>query len=273
MRCCLLASAIAASVLLGPPALAQSPADLPRDAQEAFLRTAEIVSSQRSSTGITVPTNAVLSDGTLTHRAQIQDVDIFEREFKTVTGTEINFRDSYKYNIAAYLLDKHLDLRMVPVSVSHRVGSRTAAVTWWVDTVMMNELDRVEQQQRSADPRGWASQMYVVRVFDQLIDNIDRNGGNLLITDDWTISMIDHTRAFRTRKSLRTPDNLEWCERQLLAKLRVLDEGTLTSLLGEQLSGTEIEGVAARAALIVEHFDARIADLGEGAVLYDLPPR
>ena len=39
--------------------------------------------------------------------------------------------------------------------------------------------------------------MSLVRVFDQLIGNIDRNVGNLLITSDWRIWAIDHTRAFR----------------------------------------------------------------------------
>ena len=40
--------------------------------------------------------------------------------------------------------------------------------------------------------------MQIVRLFDQLIYNIDRNLGNLMITNDWTIWAIDHTRAFRT---------------------------------------------------------------------------
>ena len=39
--------------------------------------------------------------------------------------------------------------------------------------------------------------MQLVRLFDQLIYNIDRNIGNLMITNDWRIWAIDHTRAFR----------------------------------------------------------------------------
>ena len=126
---------------------------LTRAEQEEFLKTADIIRTQVSTVGITAPTNATMSDGTVTHQAQIQDVDIFEREFKTITGTEFNFRDSYKYNIAAYLLDKHMDLNMVPVSVERRVGSSTAAVTWWVDDVAMNESQRVDRKLRSPNPR------------------------------------------------------------------------------------------------------------------------
>ena len=40
--------------------------------------------------------------------------------------------------------------------------------------------------------------MWVVRLFDQLIYNTDRNLGNLLIDKDWRLWMIDHTRAFKT---------------------------------------------------------------------------
>ena len=115
--------------------------------------------------------------------------------------------------------------------------------------------------------------MYAVRMFDQLIDNTDRTGTNLLITSDWNIWMIDHTRAFRTRKSLRTPKDLEWVDRNMLERLRELDEATLTELLSDYLTGSEIEGVAVRAELICQVFDERIAELGAGSVLYTLPPR
>ena len=36
-----------------------------------------------------------------------------------------------------------------------------------------------------------------LRIFDELIQNRDRNTGNLLWTTDWKMWMIDHTRAFR----------------------------------------------------------------------------
>ena len=44
--------------------------------------------------------------------------------------------------------------------------------------------------------------MQMLRLFDQLIANIDRNLGNLLIGNDWTIWAIDHTRAFRTHANV-----------------------------------------------------------------------
>ena len=147
--------------------------------------------------GVTNSQRATLDDGQRKHDAHIQTVDISKNSFQTLRGTELNFRDSYKFNMAAYELDKLLDLNMVPVSVERKVGGQQAAVTWWVDDAMMTELDRQKKKAQSPDLPSWNKQMYVCRVFDQLIYNTDRNLGNLVITKDWNIWMIDHTRAFR----------------------------------------------------------------------------
>jgi hypothetical protein len=58
------------------------------------------------------------------------------------------------------------------------------------------ESDRKAKKLESPDPEGWNKQMYAVRVFNQLIYNVDANLTNILITKDWNIWMIDHGRAF-----------------------------------------------------------------------------
>ena len=47
--------------------------------------------------------------------------------------------------------------------------------------------------------------MDTIRIFDQLIYNMDRSQENLLIGNDWRAYMIDHTRAFRKWPQLRNP--------------------------------------------------------------------
>ena len=259
------------------PLSAQDAADRPvlsREQQEEFLRTAEIRDVRDIPVGVTEPKRATLTDGTFSHDAQLQDVDIFDREFTPARGrTQINFRDSYKYNIAGYLMDKHFELNMVPVSVEREIDGRPNAVTWWVDDAAMTEAERLERGLEPPDARIWTYQIHVARVFNQLIDNTDINTGNLVITTDWQVWMIDFTRAFRTFKELRWEGDLAYCDRSLLEKLRTLDEALLTELLGEYLTEDEIAGVAARATLIVERFDELIAENGRGAVLFSLPPR
>ena len=137
----------------------------------------------------------------------------------------------------------------------------------------MTELDRHKKKMEPPDLKTWNPQMYVCRVFDQLIYNTDRNLGNLVITKDWKIWMIDHTRAFRTMKDLPASANLVQCDRKLLAKLRGLNKDVLTKGLERYLNSLQIDGLLARRDKIVSFFDDQVAKKGEAAVLFDLKGR
>ncbi len=266
-----------AGLLTAPPSLISQEVDsriqLSREQQEEFLRTAQIVRSWELSEGITNSHRATLTDGQLTHDAHIQTIDVSRIIFETPQGMELNFRDTYKHNIAAYLLDKALDLGMVPVSVERKVKGKTAAVTWWVDDVLMTEKERNKQNIQSPDLAEWNKQMYICRVFDQLIYNMDRNLGNIVITKDWDVWMIDHTRSFRLHKTLKHQKSLVKADRRLLAALRGLTYETLEKELQPYLRKGEKEALLARRDRIVEFFEKEIAQKGEAAVLYDYLPR
>jgi len=244
-----------------------------RAEMEEFLRNANIGQRKALGTGVTNSERAKLTDGHLEHDAHVQSVNIEKPTFTTSRGTELNFKDSYKFNIAAYRLDQILGLNMTPVSVERKVGGKTSAVTWWVDDVLMDELQRHNKNVNPPDLDDWAKQMHILRVFDQLIYNTDRNLGNMLIDRKWQIWMIDHTRAFRSQRTLLNQKNLAMCDRTLLANLRKLDEETLTTELKAYLTKTEIKALLARRDLIVKFFEDEVASKGEGAVLYDLPRR
>ena len=64
--------------------------------------------------------------------------------------------------------------------------------------------------------------MFRMRLFTQLVADEDRNTGNVLITSDWKLWMIDFTRAFRRNKQLLAPGDVTRCDRQLLEKLKAL---------------------------------------------------
>ena len=211
------------------PASAQ---DLTNADRETFLRNSEIVSRKELSSGVTLSSKAELNDGTLNHAAHIQVVDIAQSQFQGSRGVELNFRDSYKYNVAAYELAKLIGLNMIPPSVERRVAGHGAAVTWWVDRVAMVELDRQKKKLQAPDQTDWNRQMHNVRAFDELIRNTDRNQGNLVITTDWQIWMIDHTRAFRMHKDCANLKGLRQIDRKLLANLRDLSRQSLVDHLG-----------------------------------------
>ena len=242
---------------------------LSREQMDEFLRTARIVRTKGIPRGITAPQRATLTDGKLTHDAQIQSIDEYRSQFQSPQGTELNFKDTYKFNIAAYRLDKIMDLKMVPVSVERQVQGKTAAMTWWIDDVLMDELERNKKKIAPPNLDQWNPQMYIVRVFDQLIFNTDRNLGNLVITKDWKIWMVDHTRAFRLLPTLRTPGDLVKCDRKVLEALRKLTQEALLKELQPYLTKPEVEALLGRRNLIVQFFDKAIAEKGEQVVLYD----
>jgi hypothetical protein len=234
-----------------------------------FLLHAKVVDSHQLGVGITHPWRLTLSDGTLTHDAAFQSVNESKSAMQLADGrTELNFRDSYYYNIAARELAKHLGLDdMVPVTVERKWQGHGGSLSWWVPWWKM-ELDRVKEKLQPPDAEAWNKQMYKVRVFDQLIYDTDPNLGNVLITEDWKVWRIDFTRAFRQSHDLQKPKDLVQCDRQLLDKLRQLSYDEVLDKTKAYLTKSEVKAVMARRDKLVAYFEKLIAQKGEGAVLY-----
>jgi len=251
--------------LMAAVAAGQTP-PMSRDQMEQFLRTAPIVESKPLGPGGSSSQRAVLDDGQMRHDAHIQTVNLTKSDFEAGPGKE---RDTYLFNLAAYELDKILGLNMTPAAVERKVAGQMASVTWWVDNSWMTEGQRVREQRTPPDPEAWAKQMHVIRVFDQLVCNTDRNLMNLLITKDWKLWMLDHTRAFRTQTTLPREVNVVKCDRKLLVQLRRLNKKDLEQRLKPLLNTEQIDSLLARRDAILKVFDQRIAEKGEQAVLYD----
>jgi hypothetical protein len=243
--------------------------------KEAFLAEGTLVRSRGVGSGTTGSVRATLRKDDREHDAHIQSIDETKATKTLGAGTtEIDFRDTWKNNVAAYRLDRLLGLGLVPVTVERRFERKSSAFTWWVDDVLMTELERRDKKMPAPDPPAWNRQIYVVRIFDQLIYNFDRNLGNLLVDAGWNLWMIDHTRAFKIFKTVKDPANLGTrCPRAMLLALRALDRPTLATAMKGLLVEGQINGILSRRDFIVEYFDVRIKELGENEVLYDLPPR
>ena len=63
--------------------------------------------AEKTPIGTTGALRVTLSEGKLTHDAQFQPIDVYKPVFHGAEGTvEKNFRDTYKFNIAAYRLGR-----------------------------------------------------------------------------------------------------------------------------------------------------------------------
>jgi hypothetical protein len=253
-----------------PPARAVNLTDAE---QEKFLRTAKIIKTTGARKGVTNSSRVTMTDGNITHDAHVQCIDEAKHEYKTDRGTELNFKDTYKFNIAGYRLARLVGIQNTPAYIERKVGGKSCSVSWWVDNFMMDEADRKKKKMEAPNPEAWNDQIYVLRVYDQLIQNVDSNLTNLLILNNWDIQMIDHTRSFRLSHKLENPKNLVKCERTLLANLRALKKDVVMKQLMPYCTKSEAEAVMARRDAIVQFFDEQIKQKGETAVLYDLPTK
>ncbi len=267
------AIAAAAALVLWLPFLASArqaaPALTPAE-MEAFLLDAELSDVRGAGAGVTGSQRATATDGRLTHDVHIQTVDVSRSRFVARGArVELNFRDSYRYNIAAYRLAALLGIDSVPMSVLREIDGEPAAVTWWVDDVAMTEGDRIEQRTLGPDPARTSRQFYTQYVFDELIQNRDRNQGNMLWTSDWKMWLIDHTRAFRQDVELTRPERMTRIERELLDNLRGLTADAVEAAVDGTLTRGERSSLMRRRDLLLQHFDDRIARNGEGGVVID----
>ena len=253
------------------PAMATA-ADEPNLSKEQikqFLLTAKVVGSHGSKKGITNTSRLTLSDGTVTHDASFQPVDEHERVKHLADGrTEMNFVDSYKYNIAAYALAELVGFDdMMPVYVERKVEGHPGSLSWWLP-VKMDDAERMKQKIEPPDKDAWNNQMYKIRVFDELVYDTDANLTNVLIGEDWKLWRIDFSRAFRDFKELKDPKDLLRCDRQLFEKMKALNADQLAEKSKPYLTKDEVKGVMARRDKIVAYFQKLIAEKGESEVLY-----
>lgn len=253
---------------------AQEKLSLSEEQMKEFLLKAQVTSERTTPKGITAPIRLTLTDGKITHDAVFQRVDEYKAMMEFANGTrEPNFKDSYKFNLAAYELAKMLGLGdMMPVTVERKIKGQTGALSWYLPS-KMDEATRLAKKISPPDVAAWNRQMYKKRIFAELVYDTDPNLTNVLISEDWRLWMIDFTRAFRNYKEVRLPKNIleSKCERKLLGRLRALDRNELKQRAGAYLNDNEITGVMGRRDKIVKMYEDLVAKKGEKEVLYDDP--
>ena len=107
-----------------------------------------------------------------------------------------------------------------------------------------------------------------MQVFDALIHNDDRNGGNFLYDQDWNLWLIDHTRCFPRISELPKPLKIQHCERNLWNKLQSLEEESVKERLGPYLESAELKALFKRREKLIKYLEDQISQRGERQVLF-----
>jgi hypothetical protein len=253
-------------------ALALAPSQVIQGPQiEQFLKKSRFVAREPLGAGVTGSLKVTLQQDDKKDVAVLKTVDQFRSGLhpNAAGEMELDFQDSWKTEIAAYELDKMIGLGMVPATVERAspYDSKPGSLQLWVQASMSEEKRR-QKAVVPPDAQKWADQLSKMALFDALIYNMDRNPGNLLITDTFDVRLIDHSRSFRPNEAIRNKDDLTRFSRSLLTKIEALNERDLGKKLGDYLSLTQIHGLAKRRQLILDHAKELAKQFGENAVYF-----
>ena len=239
---------------------------------EACLTSGKFLKGQTSMTGVTRPVKVELECDGETRSALFKTIDEHRRGLTRLqgAGVEMNFSDDYRYERAAYLLDRELGLEMVPVAVLRSRKGENGALIAWLDHAAIPTEMPVEPTPK--EMLELTRQKQIMYLFDALIENTDRSPTNFMIDKStWRLYLIDHSRAFRTDRDLK-PEYLERnsrLNRELYQRLEGLNEEDLHSLLDGLISGPQIKALIARRDAIVAKIQQDIERFGEGGVFTD----
>ncbi|MEE8412250.1 MAG: metallophosphoesterase [Acidobacteriota bacterium] len=250
-----------------------SPRTWTPEEKEHYLLNATVVSTKYIGEGVTKPKKITLELGGVTLSAAFKYHDEFRPGVTQLSEgpREVNFRDSYLFDRAAYLLDRELELGMVPPTVLRDVEGQAGALVWWVPD-SISEVERMRRRILPGDPKILRRQQDVARLFYALVENTDENLNNQLLTiRDWRLHLIDLTRAFRFSKKLprefnETPISLP---RALYRRLQELEKDRLMTVMAGTLSKTQVRALLARRDAILVKIERDIEANGEEAVFQD----
>ena len=221
---------------------------------EDYLRQAPIERQAELPVGVTKSDRVFFAPGGLAASATAKHLPM---------GRRGGFWEAHNSEIAAYELDRVLGLDMVPPTVERRVGSDLGSIQLWVEGCrVIKDVD----QSACPNPTEWAKQVLRQKVFDNLIANIDRNAGNILVDSEWNLILIDHSRAFASDR-MPFEKQTTRVDRAFFEKLKGLDEASVMKRVRPWLmSDGQARDILKRRDKIVAYFEKEARKRGEAAV-------
>jgi hypothetical protein len=223
---------------------------------EAALTSGAVGKLEAVPIGVTKPQRGYLPDGGPVRRFAWKALPPQRRS---------GYMESYKAEIAAYKLDRMLDLHMVPPIAERKIDDKTGAAVYWIENTKGWSVANPPQ---GPEPM-WSMQLTRMKMFDLLIANIDRNQGNLIYDADWHLFLIDHSRAFIDKKDFKGIAPLGRVDRKLWNKMQALTLEDLDRGLGKLVGDKEKKALLTRRDLMAKNIEALIKKHGEKFVFYD----
>jgi hypothetical protein len=230
------------------------------EAMEKVLREAKVEKIEKEILGgRTGPWLITLSAGSVKQRAVFRYVDR-PRPHPTP--------DSYKYDIAAYVLTKHLGIELIPPVVEREIQGRKGTLQVYLENCI-REKDRKRKKLEPPNPKAFSNALEEVKVLENLTYDECQDADHTYVhRDDWRVCRVDFSEAFAPVPELLPGCDISVCSRKLYEGLLKLAEATVKSALSRYLTDQEIGALFTRKDLIIAKIKALIAEKGEEAVLF-----
>jgi len=236
-----------------------------------FLRTARVIDQTRIPTGTTHPRKLKMEKDGIQVHAIFHDQNDIDSHVRLSDGKYVRFfRDSYSSQVAAYVISRLLGMDNVPPTVMRTVDGKMGSVQLWIEN-SLTEKDRIEKNLHPSNMPSILLSVYDMRVFDNLINNIDRNQTNMLFDANWHLWFIDHTRAFSRDPRLPDTERLVRCSQRMWHHLKTLNDEVIRKALAPYLYENEIQALLDRKSEILQWFEKKIASEGRDKVLFTYP--
>jgi hypothetical protein len=223
------------------------------DELEEFLSNAEVIKIETLGSGITRPRRVTLERDGMRVRGLFKGVSHTEQRMGNAV---IEFADHWHNEVAAYKLDRLLDLQVVPVTVEREIDGRRGSLQFWVDG-LINWRTVTEQGLEPGDWCAMEPQYQLLKVFDALIHNLDRTQENLTFEkSDWILVLIDHSRAFAAKSRILQKNLSEYLvvTPPMARRLQSLEQEQLMNAIRPYLSQSQIRALLARRDILLRGF-------------------
>src|SRR5262249_54869316 len=102
---------------------------------EHFLTTANVKSMKDVGDGVTKPKKATLELSHVQHFAVFKTIDVNGPGIvpAALGGNVPDFQDSWRTEVAAYIVDQMIGLNMVPATIERTIDKKRGSLQWWID--------------------------------------------------------------------------------------------------------------------------------------------